>query len=63
MKNELLELGTKAVNHAERIGATQVESYLESTRTMEVNIEKGLMKPSQYMSDFIRECMAEMDAE
>jgi len=44
LKQELIELGTHVINHAEKLGATQVEAYLESTRTIEVKIEKGLIR-------------------
>ena len=44
MKQELVELGNHVIRHAENLGATQVEAYLESTRTIEVKIEKGLIR-------------------
>lgn len=44
MKQELIELGTHVINYAEKLGATQVEAYIESTRTIEVKIEKGLIR-------------------
>jgi len=44
LKRRLLELGTHAVDCAETLGANQAESYLESTRIIEVKIEKGLIR-------------------
>ncbi|TFH05257.1 MAG: hypothetical protein E4H14_13080, partial [Candidatus Thorarchaeota archaeon] len=44
MKHELIDLGNHVVSYAEKLGATQVEAYLESTRTIEVKIEKGLIR-------------------
>ncbi|TFG26799.1 TldD/PmbA family protein [Candidatus Thorarchaeota archaeon] len=44
LKQELIELGHYVIKHAEKLGATQVEAYFESTRTLEVKIEKGLIR-------------------
>ncbi|MGY5859020.1 MAG: TldD/PmbA family protein [Candidatus Thorarchaeota archaeon] len=44
MKHELIDLGNYVICHAEKLGATQVEAFLESTRTIEVKIEKGLIR-------------------
>ena len=44
LNQELIELGTHVINHAEKQGATQAEAYLESTRIFDVQIEKGLIR-------------------
>ncbi|MGY5873617.1 MAG: TldD/PmbA family protein [Candidatus Thorarchaeota archaeon] len=44
MKDRLLELGTHVINYAEKQGAKQVEAYLESSRIIEVKIEKGVIR-------------------
>lgn len=40
----MLDLGDHVINYAESLGAEQVEVYFESTRTIEVNIEKGAIR-------------------
>jgi len=44
LKQELLELGAQLINQAKKLGANQVEAYLESTRIIEVKVEKGLIR-------------------
>jgi len=44
LKQELIDLGNHVITSAEKLGATQVEAYLESTRTIEVKIEKGTIR-------------------
>lgn len=44
MKQELIDLGNHVISNAEKLGATQVEAYLESTRTINVKIEKGTIR-------------------
>ena len=44
MKQELIDIGDHVIKHAEKLGAHQVEAYLESSRTIEVKIEKGLIR-------------------
>ena len=44
MNDRLLELGNHVVEHAENHGADQVEAYLESSRIIEVKIEKGVIR-------------------
>ncbi|MFW9927247.1 MAG: TldD/PmbA family protein [Candidatus Thorarchaeota archaeon] len=51
MKNELLELGAQVIKYSEKQGATQIESYLESTRIVEVNIEKGRIRMASEKHD------------
>jgi PmbA protein len=40
MKNDLLDLGSHIIQQAEKLGATQCEAYLESSRIIEVKMEK-----------------------
>jgi len=44
LKDRLLEIGNHVVSHAEKQGANQVEAYLESSRIIEVKIEKGVIR-------------------
>jgi PmbA protein len=44
MEEQLLEAGTHVIEYAEHLGANQVEAYLESNRTIEVTLEKGMIK-------------------
>ncbi|MFW9908519.1 MAG: TldD/PmbA family protein [Candidatus Thorarchaeota archaeon] len=44
MNHQLIELGTHVVDCAEALGANQVEAYLESTKIIEVKIERGLIR-------------------
>jgi len=44
MKDRLLELGTHVISYAEKQGANQVEAYLESSRIIEVKIDKGVIR-------------------
>ena len=44
LKQELIDLGNHVISNAEKLGATQVEAYLESTRTINVKIEKGTIR-------------------
>lgn len=52
MKQELLDLGAYVVNHAEKLGATQAEAYIESIRRLEITIEKGFIKQSAEKFDY-----------
>ncbi len=44
MKNDLLDSGSHIIRQAEKLGATQSEAYLESSRIIEVKMEKGRIK-------------------
>lgn len=51
MKQELLELATHVIRQAEKLGASQAEAYLESSWTIEVKMEKGLIRLASEMLD------------
>ncbi len=44
MKEVLLDLGNYVTTFGEKLGASQIEAYLESTRIIEFKIEKGLIR-------------------
>ena len=44
MKQELLDLANHVIIRAEKLGASQAEAYLESSRTLDVKMEKGLIR-------------------
>jgi len=44
MKQELLDLANHVISHAEKLGATQAEAYLESSRILEVKLDKGVIR-------------------